>query len=135
MEAHKYRPVSGEDLSSVVYDPQTDGEQLSLLGESIVITNDAIIPDEIIGEGELIRASNATDGARVFDADGNIMMDIEIFAPGTRLGSGYWMELWMYGGEASVDLPYYDFSEAAMRGAIRAVFVARALGKIRSNRD
>lgn len=121
----------GED--QIFYNPETDGEQMSLLGENIVVTDEAIIPDEIIGDGELVRASNASYGARVMRGD-NPILDVEIFTSDHQ-AAGQTLEVYPLDGRDKpvvVELPRYYSREDVIPGAVRAVLVAKALGQIES---
>lgn len=108
-----------EEADLIYYDPRTDGEQLNIPGDEVVITDDAIL-----------LGSNASDGARLI-SNGVPLLDIEIF---TDRSHG-WLEVYPLDGRdkpATVMLPYPDLSDVTLRSAVTAVMVARAQGKIDS---
>lgn len=117
--------------NQIEYDPRFDGEQLSVLDEHLVVTDDAILPDDVVGDGELVRASNAAYGVRVIQGQ-HPVLDVEIFA--SPLGYGG-MEVYPLDGRnrpVTIEMPFRDYSDCALKGAVRAVMVARALGQVES---
>lgn len=107
------------------YDPRTNGEQLDLLGNQLIVTDSAILNN-----------SRADYGVRIAKPDGSVS-DIEIFVGPQDSGKdGFLIDVYPLDGRDKpevVRMPVLDDSAFAIRGMVQAVYVTRAKGQISQN--